>query len=266
MIGKLTWGTALVLAPLALACAAGRGDDLHAQLQRDAAADGLRNVVPAPFVAKAGGPTAADVGDADSFGRNLKWIGLMQGSVTFDVACTSGDPTCVTLNPAPAPTSFNFTDVGHVTLPARAANSLICQWVTPYIYYDFANTTGANATARFSVNPTITVESTVLADPMLIDPSTGLPLNGALTSGLTGSYTYSHTLEPGERESQRSQFSRVCIGGVLSKQALMGNYGLSSAQADAFFRAPVTIRLNLSGTVSLVDSASLIYGVRFVGD
>jgi len=190
----------------------------------------------------------------------------MQGAVSFANACTSGDQTCVTLNPAPAPTSFAFNDVSHVTLPARSASSLICQWVTPYIYYDFANPTGANAAARFSVSPSITVESAVLADPTLVDPSTGMPFNGSFTTGLTGSYTYLHTLEPGERESQRSQFSRVCIGGVLSKVALMDGYGLSAAQADAFYRSPVTIRLNLAGTVSLVESASLIYGVRFIGD
>jgi hypothetical protein len=264
MIGKFVCLASLVLAPLALAGAATPQEDLL----RDAHADGLYFDAPLPVRAKAAGaPTAADVGDADSFGRGLKWLGTIGGGAfTFSSYCASGDTSCVTLNPAPALTSFSFTDLGRIALPARAANSLICQWVTPYIYYDFANNTGANATAQFRVFPTVTVDSAVLADPMLINPDTGLPVNGSLTIGLTGSYQYSHTLEPGEREQQRSQFSRTCIGGVLSKQSLMGGYGLTAAQADAFFQKPITMHFNMSGTVSLVDSAMLLYNVRFVGD
>ncbi len=60
-------------------------------------------------------PTDAEVGDANSFGRDVKWLGLLQsGSVSFQSDCTPapGDPPpgpddrCVTLNAAPAATSF----------------------------------------------------------------------------------------------------------------------------------------------------------------
>src|SRR5687768_11308831 len=62
----------------------------------------------------------AEVGDVDSFGRNVRFIGSMQsGTVTLTSDCTPSpefppgpDDECIVTSPAPGATSFNATDVG----------------------------------------------------------------------------------------------------------------------------------------------------------
>ena len=70
-------------------------------------------------------PTDAEVGDADSFGREVRWLGLMAGSVFLQPNCSAGDASCVALNPAPAPTSFDVPDIAVVTLPGGSSQSLL---------------------------------------------------------------------------------------------------------------------------------------------
>ena len=48
--------------------------------------------------------------------------------------------------------------------------------------------------------------------------------------------------------------------------ALIETYGLTPAQADDFFASPTTIRLNVAGNVQYVSTASLVFGLRVVGD
>ena len=60
--------------------------------------------------------------------------------------------------------------------------------------------------------------------------------------------------------------TRSCIAGLVSRRSLIETHGLSEAQADRFFREPITIRMDISGQVQRVESASIIYGTRFTGD
>src|SRR5690349_2418139 len=54
-------------------------------------------------------PTPDDVGDVDSFGRSLVWLGVTQGNIDLTSSCPpdDGDPTtnCVALNAAPGTTA-----------------------------------------------------------------------------------------------------------------------------------------------------------------
>jgi hypothetical protein len=215
----------------------------------------------------------SEVGDPASFGRSVRFIGLMQsGVVTVADDCTPDpssppgpDDHCVVRNPAPALTGFNFADVGRVVIPARSANSLICHWQTPFVVYQFHNGTGAyQPNARFVATPSYTIQNPVLNDPALIDPATGLPFGGQFTLGLPG-IRHARSLQPGEMQLERENATRVCLGGVISKQLLVG-MGLSDAQATQFFRNDTVITMNLTGQVGLVDFATILYGVRFVGD
>jgi hypothetical protein len=213
------------------------------------------------------GPSAADVGDADSFGRSLTWLGLTDAWIELTADCAGSDADgCQPLAAAPATTTFAFDDVGHVTLPRNAANSLLCYWFSPYLQVDYDNPTAAPAVAQLSYAPTVTVENEVLDDPSLIDPNTGLPCGGSLLTGLTSSQRYEVPLAPGQHSFQRDRDSAVCIAGLVSKQSLMQNYGLSEAQARQFFRKPTTLRLNVRGSAQFVGDASLYFGLRIVGD
>lgn len=214
-------------------------------------------------------------GDPDSFGRNVVFDGLLQsGSVSLASDCTPDpnnplgpDDRCVELNPAPASTSFDFPDIGRLTIPGRSARSLLCHWLTPIASYNFSNTTGVpQPNAIFYLRPYVVVESPVLSDPSLIDPTTGLPFNGQLQASFAATYRDEQSLEPNQTAVRWFSETRVCIGGFLNKASLIGTYGLTDAQATAVFRHDITLRFGLRGSVALVDNATVLYGLRVVGD
>ncbi len=225
---------------------------------------------------KAAGPelaaplTADQVGDPDSFGRNVKWLGLLSAFINLQEDCTPPpgeppDPSCITLNPAPAPTSFDIPDLDSITLPRRASRSLLCHWQTPVAVYLAANDTGVRQQTRFRVFPVYRIQSDVLNDPALIDPGTGLPLGGVIELPLSA-INVMQGIEPGEFQREDFRGTRVCIAGLISKANLMGTYGLSEAQVRDFFRNPITISMGLAGQAQMVTAASINFGTRIMGD
>jgi hypothetical protein len=244
-------------------------DRMSADLLPNAAAHRLAPRAASTRVA-ATSLTVEDVGDTDSFGRAVVWLGVTQGDIDLSPTCpvAGGDPTanCVTLNAAPALTSFSLNDIAHVTLPAKAANSLLCYWFSPFLTLGYDNPTAVADVGLLTYSPTLTVESEVIADPAMIDPMTGAPFNGSLTTAMTSSERFEVPLAPGQQLNERSRDSAVCIAGFLSKRALVDNYGLTSAQADQFFKKPMTVRLNVNGSVRLVEDGHLTFGLRIVGD
>ena len=210
--------------------------------------------------------TVEDVGDVDSFGRNLRWLGVTQLDAALTSDCSAWtEPGCQVITPG-AFTSFNFTDLARIRLPPKATKTLLCHWVSPLVTvsYDNPGATPVNALLRYS--PTLTIENEVLDDPTLINPMTGLPFGGRLDTSMTSSEFYEVPLAPGTQFTQRSRDSAVCIAGFLSKRALVDNYGLSDAQATAFFQHETTVRMNLSGAVNHVTDASFVFGLRIIGD
>ena len=218
---------------------------------------------------------ATDVGDADSFGRNAKWIGLMSSGVIqltdFADDCLpenfqgGPDDHCVVLNPQPMATSFSFPDVGRMVIPAKASNSLFCHAQTPISTTLLQNTSGAGMTARITYTPTYTFENAVLADPSLIDPTTGLPFNGKLTQTLSG-ISHRLTLQPGENFFGRDDETRFCINGMISKKMLMTTFGLTDAQATKFFTKDTIVTMGINGNAQGVVFSSIINNVRWLGD
>lgn len=216
----------------------------------------------------AGGPTDADVGDSDSFGRSLQWLGLTDMSVTLAADCsgTVAPAVCQVLAPSPAVTTFDFEDVNHISLPKNAANSLLCYWLSPWFIVTYSNPTASTVVAQLSVSPTLTVENPVLATPGLIDPTTGLAFGGKLLTGMTSSQHFEVPLPPGITITERKRDSAVCIAGFLSRKTLVETYGLTDAQAKDFFKKPTVVHLNLHGSSQYVSDASLYYGFRIIGD
>lgn len=217
-------------------------------------------------------PAVANVGDADSYGKRVIWIGMaVTGNVSLRSDCTP-DPTnplgpndrCVVLSAA-ATTPFNFVDLGSITLPAYSANSLICHWATANVFYRFSNPTTTASSGSFNVRATYRLESTVLNDPALVNPLTGLPFGGGIDVSISG-VTESRSLAPGEFSSQQANSTRTCIAGLLSKSALMRDYGLSEAQAKNVFQGPITIRVGMRGSARGVSDAFMFYSTRFTAD
>ena len=47
---------------------------------------------------------------------------------------------------------------------------------------------------------------------------------------------------------------------------MLRGFGLSDAQVTEFFKKDTTITMGMQGQAKLVEFATIIYGVRFVGD
>lgn len=220
-------------------------------------------------VAAAAAPTVEDVGDPDSFGRNVTYLGLAQTiSVTVADDCTGSDPAfdrCIVANPAPSPTAFDEADLATMNLPAKATKSLVCFALTPFITVNWENTTASTQLARFTASASIIIENEVLDDPTLIDPATGLPFGGQFELGLS-TWHNTHTIAPGESESERSTQTRSCIAGIVSKRSLVEGFGLSETQATQFFKKPMTIRFGARGSVQSSNFTNYFYGIRLYGD
>ncbi|GAB2664228.1 hypothetical protein [Arenimonas aestuarii] len=218
-------------------------------------------------VAPLAAPTAAEVGDADSFGRNVRWLGLLSGYVYLQADCTipgePPDPRCIALNPEPDLTSFGAPDLATITLPGKSTHSLLCHWQTPIASVGFANFTAAREQYRFQAYPVYRIESEVLDG--LSDPNTGTPYNGAIELPL-GAINVSGSIDPGEYNVEQFTFTRMCIGGLVSRRSLVNAYGLTEAQARDFFKKPITITLSIRGNARMVDAANINFGTRFAGD
>ena len=221
-----------------------------------------------PVASIAGGPSDADVGDSDSFGRNLQWLGLTDMLVNLSSDCTGtvAPAVCQTLAPAPGVTTFSFQDVGRIALPKNAANSLLCYWLSPWLQVTYSNPTASTVVARLNVNPTLTVENPVLATPGLIDPTTGVAFGGQLVTAMTSSQHFEIPLPAGITINERKRDSAVCISGFLSRKTLTETFGLTDAQAKDFFKKATTVHLNLSGSSQYVSDAALYFGFRIIGD
>lgn len=215
-----------------------------------------------------------DVGDADSFGRNVRYMGLMStGVINLANDCTP-DPAfppgpedhCFVVNAQPAVTTFSVPDAARILIKGKSSNSLFCHAQTPVAITQLRNNTASNMpSARITVTPSYTIQNEVLNDPALIDPNTGLPFNGQFTTSLAG-IRHQLTLAPGASFVGRNSETRACIAGMVSKRQLMDGYGLSAALADKFFKKDTMITMSVNGSGQGVEFASIIYGTRWYGD
>ncbi|TXH67346.1 MAG: hypothetical protein E6Q88_10660 [Lysobacteraceae bacterium] len=215
--------------------------------------------------------TVEDVGDVESFGRQVIYLGLTSAFVTLEETCPSPSPSpdqfCQPLNPAVGGlTAFSFEDMARIKLPGKSTHSLLCYWFSPLLTTSYSNPTGSRVTGLMRYTPTLTVKNPVLDDPALVDPSTGVPFGGQLLTSMTSSEIFQVPLEPGVAFTERTRDSTVCMAGLLSKRALIENYGLTEAQATEFFKNPTTVSLNVIGSARYVDFVGLTMGLRIVGD
>lgn len=215
--------------------------------------------------------TIEDVGDLDSFGRNVRWLGVAAGVVQTSTDCASilaDDPgaLCQQINDLAINTAFAFNDIARIRLPANASNSLLCHWFSPRVAVTFFNPNASPVLGRYSYSPTLTVENPVLDDPALIDASTGAPFNGKLTTSMSASESMQVVVDPAFPITQNLRDSAVCQAGLISRRALVETYGLTAAQAVNFFANPTTVRLNVSGSSRFVDYTFYSFGLRIVGD
>tara|TARA_R110002020_G_scaffold104073_6_gene243698 strand:- start:2234 stop:3022 length:789 start_codon:yes stop_codon:yes gene_type:complete len=213
--------------------------------------------------AKKGKVSNALVGDADSFGRNVRWLGLLSATLDLQPNCSPSTPGCVPLAAPPNLTQFDLPDLAVVTLPAGSSHSLVCHLQTPAGGVNFANPTTTRVRYEFEAFAVYRIESRVLRG--LRHPVTGQPYNGVIEIPIAAAQADGYA-EPGDYISESFGGTRACIGGLVSRQVLMGNFGLSDREATQFFREPIQVRMGLRGQARFADMAYLSVGTRLTGD
>lgn len=224
---------------------------------------------------RAAPPSAADVGDAESFGHAALYMGAASGFVTLSPSCTpaptpvppatANDNQCFNLNPAPAITSFDAMDICRIKLPKKATRTIIYPALNFFIDYQLENSSGVTQpTAFFNFSANLTIESDVLLDPSVIDPQTGLPAAGKLQFQFGYTFRDNRSMKDGDRQRLHETLVRVGNAGI-NKAALVAQ-GLPQSVVDDLFASAMTVRMNISGSAKFVTDASITGNLRLFGD
>lgn len=216
-------------------------------------------------------PTAADVGDVESFGHNAQYMGASSGFIVLTASPCTPDPSptpssqCFTLNPAPATTAFSATEICRIKLPKKATRTIIYPALNFFLNYQLQNSTGvAQPQGLFAFTALLSIESDVLLDPSIIDPGTGLPANGKITGQFSYIFRDDRTMNNGDRQRIRETLVRVGNAGI-NKAGLVGQ-GLSDAVVDDLFKSSMTIKMDVTGSAKLLTDANLTCNMRLFGD
>ena len=212
-----------------------------------------------------------DVGDADSFGRPVRWLGLLSmRAVQLRRDCTPmpGDPAdmrCLQISDPMGSGYASYRDVAHITLPGGSLNSVLCQWSSPSVGGSFVNEQPYKLEVSLSMYPSITLESEVLRKLALTNPDTGQPMDGTLDL-YPASTRLSARLAAGDTLNTDQANSRTCVGGLITRRTLVQYYGLTDHQVDRVFAKPITLRMNVEVMSFGLYGGYAGYNVRFVGD
>jgi len=210
------------------------------------------------------------IGDPESFGNAVIYLGLADSqTVRLLTKCPAVPPAsgdrCVTLNPAPSSTHFDEADIASIELPPDTTDTLLCFSLTPFMSNVFGNSTAVARQGQLKVVLTVTISSSVLQDPSLLDPATSLPLNGSLPHSMLIEQQ-SFTMQPHDFRLDNSPRSLDCTYGFVQRAQLIDYYGLTPAQADDFFAGPITLKFGVYGTATLLETGIYDFVVRLYGD
>jgi hypothetical protein len=137
--------------------------------------------------------------------------------------------------------------------------------MTPNIERLFRNETTTVGNGFLTTRSLISLESSVLDNPALVNPVTGQPFGGKIDVTFF-TRVEEWRLQPGHYQRDFTQLTRTCQGALISKRALIDNYGLSQSQANSFFNNRITVRIGSSATARFVDNLSYGWAIRLYGD
>ena len=225
-----------------------------------------------------GAPTAADVGDAETFGHSALYMGATSGFETLVPVGTcpaptptpspapNGDSFCDELNAAPTLTSFNHDNICRINLPKKASRNVIYPVLNIFLNYQLQNSTGVDQPqGLLTFTAGVTIVSDALTGPDCTDPSTGLPCGGKLTLVFNYSYRDDRSMKDGDRQRLREVLVRAGNTG-LTRQQFRDSFGLTAATVDALFAGTMSVQLDLNGSAKLVTDASITCNMRLFGD
>lgn len=221
--------------------------------------------------------SVADVGEPDSFGKNVKFLGTAVTGVVYvyrscdpaillaEAQVTLGaDDRCLVNAVGGASASATFSDMGRITIPGRSADNVIYFVLNNTISNDFQNTYANGLFVTFSFIPRLTIESAALNDPAAVDPNTGQPLNGVLTISGFGSKAFFRTIPTNESEYYDDRYSAAATRGFA--RSYFADLGLPQSVINNLYRQPMTIRLGMRVSARNIYFGQYFYSMRLTGN
>ena len=228
----------------------------------------------------------ADYNDTASFGKNAKFLGsLYAGTLYVYRSCDSqilldelglvlaADDHCIVHNSAtPMTTTSVFDPVWQITIPANSVDNVIYPMLNNTVGYDaFSSAQGAPnngypagfAFVRFS--PVVTLESVALNDPLAINPTTGLPMNGSFTTTLPGTHVKSFLVRDDDFISENDSYASVAGRGF--SRTYFTALGLPQSVINNLFKKSMTLKFGIRADVNgPVQQAFFAYTFRLLGN
>jgi hypothetical protein len=207
--------------------------------------------------------------DRDSRGGALRFLEYKLSPTVIHRTNSRDFPASAIGRPAARPhiaQRFNDQDLVCIALPARSAESALCFSLTPQVSYFFTNPTADPVTATLVLETSISIDSAVLANPLLLDKATARPFGGSLTLERVTAHYVSKTLPANSSEGQTAQYSEESISGLISTRTLQVTHGLSCSQAQDVLRSAMTVRFSTGTTVMNHLWITTGLGVELFGD
>jgi hypothetical protein len=216
--------------------------------------------------------TTADVGEPDSFGKNVKFFGIAaSGLVILTTDCSEAnvgilgpDDRCQLITDQNVVTGTNYFDIGRITIPGKSLDNVLHVISRSSYSYAMNNLGTTPSLARVGFVPSLTLESVAFNDPSAIDPATGLPMNGALRTTGSGLLSITKTIAADAIENVAQNSGGSSILGF--SREYFRQIGMSNSAIDRFYKNPVTIKIGIRASSQLVSEATFRYSIRLMGN
>jgi hypothetical protein len=221
--------------------------------------------------------TTADVGEPDSFGKNVKFFGTAATGVVYvyhscdptvlltELNLTLGaDDRCLAHTVGGATSTGTFDDIGRITIPGRSADNVIYFITNNTVNNDIRNDFANGLPVFFRYTPRLTIESTALNDPLAVDPTTGVPLNGVLTVNIASTKIFNKTVSANDSEFYFDNYSSAATRGFA--RSYFADLGLPQSVINKLYNRPMTIKLGMRVSVRGVFFGQYLYSMRFTGN
>lgn len=230
----------------------------------------------------------ADFNDTASFGKNAKFLGsLYAGTLYVYRSCDpqilldelqltlAADDHCIVHNSTtPMTTTSVFDPVWQITIPGNSVDNVIYPMLNNTVGYDATPSTAGTppigngyfagfASIRFS--PVVTIESIALNDPLAINPSTGLPMNGSYTATLPGTRVKGFDVHTDDFISENDSYASV--GGRGFSRTYFAALGLPQNVINNLFKRSMTLKFGIRADVNgPMQQAYFSYTFRLLGN
>lgn len=183
-------------------------------------------------------------------------------------ACTpTSQNFCTTLNQW-GYGSFSDIEIASVTVSGSYGRSTLCANPNGQAIYVFKRTDPSGwDLSTFSFDYRYELQSSVLNDPSMINPRTGLPFNGKLTFPVISAFTDQLFMGPSQRILKNQKIASLeCGYPLVTYGNLISLFGLSSYNAQRVMSGSMTIKLFITGNLMQTEGASFSMQLRMIGD